>query len=451
MICSPRPESAASQTAGGTRGARPSLPAAAQSSPYGLHFWRAYLANTAVMIAIALLFRYADFVTLTGGTELHLGWIVGVGMVGSLLMRVFLGTWIDHYGPRLVWLCALAVFAASCFGHVAVHRYNSPAVYLLRIAFCSAIAGVFGSSMTFISARAPAARMAEMIGMLGTSGFVGIVVGTQLGDLLLGTPTIQRWQVDRMFLVAGTLGICAMMFAWGATRDQPPPARRRRPPLVWLLRRYHPGTVVLVGIASGVGLGLPATFLRTYAAELDIPRIGLFFGAYAPTAILTRILTRRLPERLGLPQMILIGLGLVILGQLLLLIVGSERLFIVPAIGYGMGHAILFPTTVAAGVQGFPSRYRGLGTTLMLATYDVGNLVGAPAAGAMVHFSAAVGLPGYPTMFVSVAAMLGLVGLAYGLSAREPGRQRPTIRRQAGTSSFEQRDRPPIAEAATEA
>ena len=59
-------------------------------SPYGLPFWRAYMANTAVMVAIALLYRYADFVTLLGGTELHLGWIVGVGMVGSLLVRLLL-------------------------------------------------------------------------------------------------------------------------------------------------------------------------------------------------------------------------------------------------------------------------------------------------------------------------------------------------------------------------
>ena len=43
------------------------------------------------MTAWSLLYRYADFVRLLGGTEFHLGWIVGVGMVGSIFMRLALG------------------------------------------------------------------------------------------------------------------------------------------------------------------------------------------------------------------------------------------------------------------------------------------------------------------------------------------------------------------------
>jgi MFS family permease len=399
-------------------GRRPDQNPDAERSPYGVPFWRAYLATTFLMVAIALLFRYADFVTVLGGTELHLGWIVGVGMVGSLLMRVVLGTWIDRYGPRRVWLGSLALFAASCFGHLLVTDYAGPGIYVLRIAYCSALAGVFGAAMTFISGRAPVVRAAEMIGMLGTSGFLGMILGTQLGDLLLGTPTIQRWQVDRMFTIAGTLAVVAVVFAWGATRNEPRPVRRRRPPLAWLLRRYHPGTVLLVSVANGVALALPSTFLRPYAAELEIPRIGLFFAVYAPAAIVTRVLTRRLPERLGLTPMILLGLGLMIVGQLLLLVVDAEWMLVVPAVGYGMGHAVVFPTTIAAGMRAFPSRYRGLGTTLMLAGYDLGNLVGAPAAGAIVHFSVMVGVPGYPAMFVSVATVLALVGVTYALTGR---------------------------------
>jgi hypothetical protein len=47
----------------------------------------AYVANLTVSVAVALLFRYADLVSVLGGSEWHLGWIVGLGMVGSLAMR----------------------------------------------------------------------------------------------------------------------------------------------------------------------------------------------------------------------------------------------------------------------------------------------------------------------------------------------------------------------------
>ncbi|GAG41790.1 unnamed protein product, partial [marine sediment metagenome] len=245
-----------------------------------------------------------------GGSELHLGWIVGVGAVGSLLMRLFLGRGIDRYGPRLVWFCSSVLLAASCFAHLWITSCHGPAIYLWRIVFCCSWAGILVSVMTFVSTRASTPRMAEIVGMLGTSGLLGIVLGTQLGDFLLGTETVQPWQVDRMFLVAGILGICSALFVWLATRGQVRPARRRQPPMVWVLRRYHPGTLLLlVGVAIGAGLNLPATFLRPYAAELNIARIALFFNVFAVTAIVTRVATRHLPERFGLQPMILLGLG----------------------------------------------------------------------------------------------------------------------------------------------
>ncbi len=447
MICSSRRHAATLEPRttrlGDDRGSR-------RHGPYGLTFWRAYLANTTVMAAIALLYRYADFVTVLGGTELHLGWIVGVGTVGSLLMRLLLGTAIDRWGARLVWISSLLVFSASCVGHLAVADCAGPAVFLLRIAFCLAIAGIMGASMTFISGRAPVARMAEMIGMLGTSGFLGMVLGTQLGDLLLGTPTIERWQVDRMFLVAGALGLCSVAFVWGATQHETRPRRRRRPPLLWLLRRYFPGTILLVGAATGIGTGLPTAFLRPYAADLDVSRIGLFFGVYAPTAILTRILTRRLPERLGLAPMILAGLSTLVVGQLLLVLVGSGWSFVVPGIVYGAGHAMLVPSTIAAGARAFPSRHRGLGTTLILSMFDVGKLVGAPAAGAIVHYSAAVGLPGYPTMFVSIATALGMVGGVYALAVRRRHVRQRRAARAPDDRAHSPADKPSLAEVGAE-
>ena len=418
-------------------------------SPYGGPFWKAYVANTLVMVAVALLFRYADFVTLLGGTELHLGWIVGAGMVGSLLMRMLLGTAIDHHGARLVWLVSLVAFSLACFAHLGIGNYHGPAIYLVRIAWCSAIAGIFGASVTFISGRAPVARMAEMIGMLGTSGFLGMVLGTQLGDFLCGTPSLQRWQVDRMFLVAGILGLGAVLVVWLATRGLARPPRRRRPPVAWLLRRYQPGTVLLVGVAMGVGLGLPGTFLRTYAAELDISRIGAFFAVYAPTAITTRLLTRRLPERLGLPVMILVGLGMLVVGQLLFLLVRAEWQLVVPGIGCGIAHGLLFPSVIAAGTRTFPTRYRGLGTMLTFSTYDVGVLVGAPTAGAIVHFSGLLGLPSYPAMFVSMAGLVTLVGVTYGLTCRRRGPGRPKRRPTTPDQSAVPPAEPPLVEVGT--
>jgi len=373
--------------------------------PYDRTFWFAYIGNLLVMVAIALLFRYADFVMALGGTEFHLGWIVGVGMIGSLLVRLAMGQAIDSYGPRLVWVGSLLLFAAVCFGHLAVGRHDGPMIYLLRIGYSCALAGIFGGSLTFIVARVPVTRMAEMWGMLGTAGFVGMIIGPQIGDWLIRGGDISMTQVNRMFIGAGLLACASLVFAMLATRDIGRVPRRPRAALWPLLRRYHPGTVLLVGVTMGIGLGLPMTFVRPFAGSLAIDRISVFFTCYACAAIATRVLTRRLPERVG-PQP-LIFLGLLGLGgsQLLFLPVGVELQMIVPGLAYGVSHALIFPSVIAAASSVFPTANRGVGNLLILAMFDLGILVGAPLFGMVLEAARYAAWPAYPTMFVTAAAL----------------------------------------------
>ncbi len=385
---------------------------------YGRSFWLAYVSNSLLTVAIALLYRYADFVTLLGGTEFHLGWIVGVGMIGSLLMRLALGNYIDRYGTKYIWLGCTVLFVVVCFAHLAVTRHTGVAIYLLRILLCCAMAGIYGASMTFISTRGPSERMGELVGMLGTAGFLGIVAGTLLGDYLLGSVKVDPTQVAWMFIAAGLLGVLSFPFAWLAVWSEPRPKTVATQSLWSLFRRHRPGMVLVVGVAMGLGLGLPQTFLRTYAADLEIPRIGLFFLVYCVAAIITRVVTRRWPERFGTRRIILLGLGGMAVSLVLFLPVHAEWLLMVPAVTFGCSHAILFPSVVAAGGLAFPARHRGLATVLVLASADLGQLVGAPTAGAVLHYSETAGLPPYPTMFLLMAGLLASVGLWYAALTR---------------------------------
>lgn len=394
---------------------------------YGWPFWNTYVACTLVNVAYAILFRYADFVAIVGGTELQLGWIVGVGMVGSVLARFSLGTAIDQRGPRLIWLVSLGAFAACCFAHLGVTRCDGVGVYLLRFVYCTSIAGIFGAATTFISGGVSIARMAEIVGIFGTSGFLGMMLGAQVGDLLVGSQTPDRWIVDQMFLVAGALGLGAMPFAWLATRKCSVPVRRDHTSVLAILRMYQPGFVLAVGVATGAALSLPQTFLRTYAADLNIPRISVFFTVVAITAVTTRIVDGPVVGRVGLTRMIFVGIALMALAQILYLLVRREWDLVFPGLSYGVAQAILYPMIAAVGTGTFPIHSRGLGITLVLASFDAGQLIGAPIAGAILHLSELVGLPGYPTLFLAMAAMLTLVGVVYWWSLRRKASSGPSL------------------------
>jgi MFS family permease len=371
------------------------------------------------MVAISLMYRYADFVLFLDGTEWTVGRIVGVGMVGSLVMRFFQGYGIDHFGPRSIWLGSLAGFVLSLLGHVFVTNPDGLAIFLLRIGYSTSVAGAFGASITSVSRSLPLARMAEVIGSLGTSGFIAMALGPQLGDFLCGHEDITRRDLDTMFCVAAALGAVALASAELATRGQLAPRRRRRPHLLWLLRRYHPGSIMLLGIVMGMGFVIPTTFLPTYTLEIGIERTGSFFVVYAATAFITRLSTRRFPELFGVRPMIFLGLTALVVSLLCYLPVASEWGLMLPGVFAGMAHAVLFPSATAQGSAAFPNRYRGLGTTVMLAMLDIGTLCGAPLVGGMVEYSKRAGLPPYQTTFVALAAGVTLAGVVYGLSSRE--------------------------------
>jgi len=101
--------------------------------------------------------------------------------------------------------------------------------------------------------------------------------------------------------------------------------------------------------------------------------------------------------------------------------VASEWMLALPAVAGGTAHAFLFPAAVGGGASTFPPRYRGLATTLILAMFDIGNLVGQPAVGAMIEWTARAGLAPYVATFTATAAvLLAMCGLYLMLSSGDP-------------------------------
>ena len=368
------------------------------------------------MSAVSLMFRYADFVQFLGGEEWHLGWIVGIGSVGSLVMRLAQGNAVDHYGPRRIWLWSLALLVACLLAHLMITRLDNPAIYAVRILFATCVAGTFGASITYLSLRVPIERMAEVVGVCGTAGFVGMAIGPEVGDLICTSSTVTGGEIRTLFMTAAGFATVAWVFAFFATRGEVHTRPARRPPMWRLLLRYRPGAICAVALIMGIGFGLPSAFVRAYATNLQIDDIGVFFTTYGATAFVVRLFTFRWPQRIGIPTMILVGVAFQTSSVLAYLAVTSEMMFILPAALQGFAHAFLFPSIMAGGSAAFPARYRGLATALMMGMMDIGMLLGSPAIGSIVSFAPLVGLDGYPTMFVTLGVVLAGAGVYYAIS-----------------------------------
>ena len=83
------------------------------------------------------------------------GWFLTVTLVPLALaaVRVHAVHYFEQVYDKSPRLWSLAFFAASVAAHLLVSRYDSPLLYLLRIAMTISVAGIFGASITVSRAR----------------------------------------------------------------------------------------------------------------------------------------------------------------------------------------------------------------------------------------------------------------------------------------------------------
>lgn len=373
-------------------------PLAEESSAYDRRFWLAYVANLLLVAGNALTFRFAEFVHFLGGTEEATGGIVRAGVIGSILIRLTLARDLDHLGVRRMWIGSSVLFVVGSLLLVTATEIGWQ-LYLARAAFAIGLAAMFTCANVHIQNRVPPHRRTEMLASLGSSGFLGMILGAQLGDVIFETFPRERLLFLILFGLTGLLGLVYLGIVCLITRQDVHLRQPETPPPWTLLRRYWPGPVVLVALIMGVGFVVTTVFLTRHATALGLVGIRTYFSAYAISAFSFRLLSRTWSRSLGRHRMICLGLIGHTVGFLLLLRINSEWEFVVPALCGGFAHALLFPCVVSLGAERFPEQYRGTGTTLILGCIDVGTAAGAQPLGWLIDRY------GFTPMYLATAAL----------------------------------------------
>ena len=392
---------------------------ATDEAVYDRGFWLAYAANVMLVCANSLTFRFAEFVASLGGNEELSGQIVRAGLIAAILFRLGLGRAIDHYGPRRIWLASSLIYVVGGAAFL-IPQGLSPLLWLARVAYSMGLAGMFSCSIVHIQNQVPAHRRTEIIGSLGSSGFVGTIIGTQMSDLMFDFLPRGQAQFAAMFGGSAALGLLHMAVVFRLTRDDAHSAPQVTPGPFRLIWHYWPGPVVLVAFAMGTSFAVTTVFLTRFATAMNLRGIALFFLPYSLTAFGCRWLLRDWGTSFGRHKMVLWGLAGLTAGQFLFLAVSSDWLFVIPAIVCGFGHALLFPAVVSIGAGRFPVQYRGSGTTLVLGFTELGTAIAAPLLGMLIdRGNAEGGTVGFSWMFVAAGAVAWVVALFYALTAAQ--------------------------------
>jgi len=347
---------------------------------YNRAFWLVFVANLFLCAANTLTFRFAEFVKFLGGNEELTGSIVAFGLIASIVWRTFLGQVMDRFGVRKVWLGSTVIYLVGVT-MLATTSNVGWFIYAARAIFAIGIASMYASALSFVQGLAPIERRTEIIGTYGASGFLGMIAGAQLGDLLFKTYSHGSWLFIALFAITFAMGAVHGLLALSLAMEKPPARPTVKVRADQLFVRYWPPMMSVVTLMMGLLFAITTVFLTRYATERGISGLRVFFSAYAITAFLMRLTARNWSKTAGRHRLIVIGLASQVAAVAALLPIYQSWHLLPSGICFGFGQALLFPCVISLGAGAFPEQYRGTGTTLTLSAIDLGTVVMAPVLG----------------------------------------------------------------------
>lgn len=400
---------------------------------YDRNFALAVLGQTLFTLANMLVAHYNRWIEFLGGSVEQVGWIMGVGSVAGVALRPWMGPWINRLGARQTWLIGYGVFSIGAIGNLWLSELGW-LIYVLRSCLVMGAAIVFASSLTYITQTTPPERRTEAIGILGAGGFVGMVLGPLLGDLIVGDPSRTIGDFHWLFLAtAASVVLPAILLFFQRPSQTRAGSAVGLGEFLRIAAKFWPGTILWVCLAFGVAMTVPLVFLASYVDQLklSIPGVsvvGLYFGCYGGWGLIVRVGLRRLPDQVGRRKVVMAGMLIMAGGMFCFPGVDASRpwLLVLPALLCGTGHALVFHAMTSLTLDSFPHEVHGTGSALSLMMLDSGTIAGAPVLGKIaVNF-------GFSWMYVAI-------GLACLASAAVYARSSMPVWRGGRRTTFQRR------------
>ena len=401
-------------------------------------FLQAMLMNFLFFMGMNLFLLLPIHVQQMGGDEADVGLVQGAYSLAGILFQPLVGLWVNRLGRGFFMRLGALLLALSAAGLVLSHSIPLHAV--LRAVQGLAFSAFFVANYIHIVDLAPVDRRGWALGIFGLSGLTSTALAPLLGEAVLRHAGFRWCFALAALLAAGSFAIILR------TKGIRPPAPGGGPGLAELreglqeVLRVH----MVLGFFFGLGTGTVFTFLPTFAEQLGVTGLGLFYTAYAASAVAVRVLGGDLIDSRG-RRAVIVPCMIVFAGAVCIfaLLAGSVRpgvrvpvlpfIFLAGLLGGG-AHGFLYPALSALLVDVTPEPRRASAVGIFSAVCLLGNAVGAVAFGYL-----ALGA-GYSPMWTALAVVLAGGIIASFRLAPGPGAARvsesPSAARSAATAEL---------------
>ena len=347
-----------------------------------------------------------------GIREAEIGALIGISSISSVVLRPFIGKGLSKRPEKSFLIAGALILTLSIVALVWVSPFWP---LLVARVFQGASAALFyTSSFTLIANISAEERRGQSISIYYLSNNVAFALAPSLGMVLINSFNFPM-NFTILFLFCTGLSLCSLIFILKLGEREIPspkdPSFQRQP----LLSRAAVPPAVMASLVNIIWGALIA-FFPLYAIDHGVTNPGIFFAAYAIILILGRSfggkfldLYAKEREKVIFPCLITY-----VIAMALLAFSKTLPMFILVAVIWGMGNALLYPMLITIVMdRGGPDRGPAMGTYTAIA--DLGTGLGP------VMMGLILGWTNYRVMFLCLA-LVGVINFLYfQFSVRKKG------------------------------
>ncbi|WP_313237624.1 MFS transporter [Sporosarcina ureae] len=317
-------------------------------------------------------------ITHFGSTSTVAGLFTTVYIGAAIIIRPFMGPWIETYGKRFMLIVSLALFTTASF----LYSFFDSIVSLLAVRFIHGFGFGMATTITvaIVADIVPESRKGEGMGYFILSTNLGMVIGPFVGLTILDEfgLYVLFWASALCSLIAFLFGLMTHLPAEQLVTR---PAGKKRASLF----EKSALRISITGAFFGTAYASVLSFMAVFAVEKGLgPESSYFFIVYVIILLLTRPLTSRWYDQYGantiiFPAIVSFAIGMFILGM-----TTNALLFFIAAAFIGGGWGTLFPSFQTVVLQSSEPKRRPVALATFLSIFDIGISGGSLLAGVLV-------------------------------------------------------------------
>ena len=310
-----------------------------------------------------------------------IGFVMGLFSIAAVIIRPFFGKMVLLKGEFIVISMGLILSFVSSLGYILITAFG-PGMLIIRVVHGIGFSAFIAGGFSFAARTFNPLQRAEAFGILGAFMMAAIALAPSFGEFL-----VRRWGFDAMYMAAAASLIMALAAA--CMIDYPLSSSYSINDKVGIryfeLLKNRSYLFLLISTFIFAHCQCSVTnFLALIADEKGVTSGRFFFTSFS-TAILILITMGRFIDRHGKLFIIRLSYPLFCLGILLIPAMIKPPFFLIPAVLYGVGMGLLFPTHNALAADHGSRMDKPAIMSLFTAVYDSGFVTGTILSGWYVH------------------------------------------------------------------